>query len=286
MNNIDFRTKDWEDAQKILDFFRMETTCMDTYGRLLIKPQFVVAIGNDMVSAFYAATIMEQAKKQFGTYPKLLCVGGTGMLSKYLNQLDDGTILSEGMNLRMTALKFGNFPAAVLDSGNNIYANVKEIIEYLSFYHMNGEPIVFCLTQRLSKLVERTVEFMTKQISAAETLNAYYYVPGETIEEMCQLYNGKAIAGGLPLLSEVAALYDFVGTNRYANISVAEFDGMLPKYVIKAGMNLTQKYPIFISHMPLQAPMQFAKMYLGVIKNRKAIADDLKRKVEQWKWKF
>lgn len=264
----------------------METTCMDSRGRLLIKPEFVVAIDDDMVSAFYAATIMKQAKSQFGSYPKLLCVGGTGMLSKYMNRLDDGTILSEGMKLRMTALRFGNFPVAVLDRGNNTGANLKEIIDYLADYRKTGAPIIFCLTQRLSKRIERTVEFSTRQFPGTGALNAYYYVPGESLEEMCQLYNGKAIAGGLPLLSEVAALYDRVGTSRYTNIYMAEYDGMIPKHIIKAGMNLMQKYPLRVSRMPLQAPIQFAKMYFGVIKNRKAIADDLEQKIERWKQEF
>ena len=145
---------------------------------------------------------------------------------------------------------------------------------------------IFCLTQRLSKRIERTIAYTTRQFPGTAPLNAYYYVPGETVEEMCQLYNGKAIAGGLPLLSEVAALYDRVGTNRYTNIYMAEFDGMIPKHVIKAGINLTHKYPIRVSRIPLTAPKQFLKMYFGIRHNRREIVADLESKITEWKRAF
>ena len=286
MERINFKTQDWEDARVILDFFRQETTCLNAEGMLNVQPKYVVAIDDDMISAYYAAKVMKMAHKQFGTYPKLLCVGGTGMLSKYIYKLDDGTVLSEGSKLRITALQLESCPAMVLDKGTNTGDNLKEIIDYLALYHDSSAPIIFCLTQRLSKRMERTIAYTTHQFPGTEPLNAYYYVPGETLEEMCQLYNGKAIANGLPLLSEAAALYDRVGTARYANIYMAEFDRMVPKHVIKAGMNLVQKYPIRVSRLPLTAPMQFLKMYFGIRSNRKAIAADLERKIAEWKREF
>ena len=286
MKKINFNTQDWENARLVLDFFKQETTCFDSHGRLWIEPKFVVAMDDDMVSAFYAATIMSYAKRQFGKYPKLLCVGGTGMLSKYMNKLDDGTVLSEGMKLRMTALKFDNFPVSVLDKGNNTGANLKEIIDYLACQYASDAPVVFCLTQRLSKRVERTVEFTQYQFPGTSPINAYYYVPEERLEDICQLYNGKAIAGGLPLLSEAAALFDRVGSDRYAGKFMAPFDKMIPKDVLFAGQQLLQKYPIRVSRTPLSAPLQFAKMYFGVMKHRKEIADDLEQKVALWKRQY
>ncbi len=282
MKEIDFRTQDWQDAQKVFDFFCQETTCFDQRGRLCIKPTYVVAIDDDPISAYYAATIMKQAKRQFGVYPKMLCVGGMGMLSKYLNRLSDGTILTEGMRLRMTALRFGNFPITVLDNGNNTGANLKEIIDYVSLSQHANAPIIFCTTQRLSKRLERTIAFSTQQFPGTNPLNAYYYVPGESIKQMCRLYNGKALAGGLPLLSEAAAVYDRVGTGRYANRYMAEFDKMIPKYVLQAGMRLMEKYPVRVSRNPLAAPMQYLKMYLAVINHRKDVAEDYEHQVLEW----
>lgn len=286
MEKINFKSQDWENAQVVFDFFRQETNCFEKGTVLKVKPHYVVAIDDDMVSAFYAATIMKLSKQQFGVYPKLLCVGGFGMLSKHINRLDDGTIISEGMKLRMTALRFGNFPVTVLDNGNNTGDNIKEIIDYLTCKHDSEAPIIFCPTQRLSKRLERTVAFFVQQFSGTAPLNAYYYVPKENIEEMCQLYNGKALAGGLPLLSEAAAVYDRVGTERYANRYMATFDKIIPKRVMKAGMELAERYPIRISRIPLTAPVQFCKMFYAVIKQRKAIAEDLETHILDWKQQF
>ena len=251
-----------------------------------MQPKYVVAIDNDPVSAYYAADIMKQAKSQFGVYPKLLCVGGSSMLSKYLNRYEDDIILSDGMKLRMVALRLGSFPVWVLDNGTNTEANIKEIIDFLTIYNDYDAPLIFCVTQRLSKRLERTVAYSTRQFPGTHPLNAYYYVPGEDIRDVCRLYNGMALAGGLPLLSEAAALYDRVGTSRYVNRYIAEYDGMIPKYVMQAGMRLEEKYPLKVSQNIMTAPMQYANIYLSLLKNRKAIAEDLDDKIMEWMQNF
>jgi hypothetical protein len=130
------------------------------------------------------------------------------------------------------------------------------------------------------------VAFTTYQFPGTHPLNAYYYVPEERLEDMCQLYNGKAIADGLPLLSEVAALFDRVGLDRYAGRYMAPFDKVVPKDVLFAGQQLLDKYPIRVSRTPLSAPLQFAKMYFGVLRHRKDIADDLEQKIALWKRQY
>ncbi len=279
---IDFRTQDWLDAQTVFDFFRHESDCMDKYGRLLIEPRFVVAIGDDPVSAYYAATIAKQAKRQFGKYPNVFCVGGYGPLSKHLNRLDDGTMVSEGAKLRMTVMRLGNFQTTVLDKSNNISDNIKEIADYLTCRFSSGCPLIFCVTQRLSKLLERTVEFLPQQFPEIGSLNAYYYVPGEDIREVCQMYNGMALADGLPLLSEAAALYDRVGTERYAGRCIADFDRMIPKRVIQAGMRLSEKYPLRVARSPFMAPRQCGKLFFNVLKHRKDVEADYEQKIFDW----
>lgn len=278
---IDFRTTDWENAQKVFDFYKQETTCFDERGRLKIQPSYVVAIDDDMASAFYAVEIAKIAYRQFGIRPHILCVGGTGMLSKYLNRQDDGSVLSEGQKLGMVVRLLGVPYCTVLDKGNDTGANIKEIINFLAFNYAQSSPIIFCLTQRLSKRIERTVAYSSKQFPGTHPLNAYYYVPGERLQDMCQLYNGKAIAQGLPLLSEAAALYDRM--NRYAGVYMAGMDKRITKDVVEAGEALVQRYPIRVSRIPLSAPLQFCKMYFGLLKNRRAIEDDLQRKIAEWK---
>ena len=281
MEKIYFGSHDWENAKKVFDFYKQETTCFDKKGNLVVRPQYVVAIDDDMISAFYAVQIAQKTYRQFGIRPKLLCVGGLGMLSKYLNRLEDGTILSEGHKLWWVARQLGWDYGTILDKGNNTGANIKEIIDYVSSYHTFNAPVVFCLTQRLSKRVERTVAFSTTQFPGTNPLNAYYYVPGESLREMCKLYNGKAVAGGLPLLSEAAALYDRM--NRYVDIYMAPMDKRIDKEIVRAGEDLVRKYPVRVSRIPLSAPLQFCKMYFGVRNNRQAIAADLQKKISEWK---
>lgn len=278
---IDFRTTDWKNAQKVFDFYKQETTCFDEKGLLRVRPQYVVAMDDDMVSAYYAVYIAEVTYRQFHIRPKILCVGGIGMLSKYLNRLDDGTVLSEGQKLAMVVRRLGYSHCAVLDKGNNTGANIKEIVDYIAFNYAYDAPVIFCLTQRLSKRVERTVAYSTRQFPGTVELNAYYYVPGERLQDMCQLYNGKAIAEGLPLLSEAAALYDRM--NRYAGVYMAQIDKHISKDVILAGEELVQKYPVRVSRFPLSAPLQYCKMYFGLLKNRRAIEEDLQKKIAEWK---
>ncbi len=272
----------WPYAHVVHEFFKQETTCLDAQGKLVIKPQYVVAIDDDPVSAYYAAIIMKKAMMQFGQYPKLLCVGGKGMLSKYLNRLSDGTVLSEGQKLFMTAQRVHSFPAHVLDGGNNTGANLKEIIDYLAAKGDSDAPIVFCPTQRLSKRLERTIVFTPQQFPGTKPLNAYYYVHGETLEEVLQLYNGKGLANGLPLLSELAALYDRTGTKKYVGKYMAEYDREIPHNVHVAGQYLMRHYPIRVSRIPLTAPLQFWKMFNSVCSMRMAVAADLEKKINLW----
>ncbi len=283
--NIDFNSPDWENARIVFDFFKQQSTCFDSGGLLKVEPKYVVAIDDDMASAFYAATIMEYAKRQFGKYPRMLCVGGTGMFSKYLNRLNDGTILSEGMHLRLTAVQIGSsaYPISVLDSGTNIYANLKEIIDYLADKDDLEAPIIFCPTQRLSKRLERIVAFTTYQFPGTCPLNAYYYVPDEEIKDVCQLYNGKALAYGLPLLSEAAALYDRIGTEHYVGRYMAEYDAMIPKFVHIAGQKLVEKYPLHVFRSVLSAPLQFLKIRWNLQMRQKEIVQDLEHMISLWK---
>lgn len=280
MKTVDLKDYSWKTAEIIFDFFKKETDCLDAQGNLLVAPKYVVCIDDDMVSAYYAAIIMNKALKQFGSYPILLCAGGIGMLSKYLNKQADGTVISEGEKLKRVCLRLGDFPQiVVLEKGNNTGAVLKEIIDYVN---SDTDAVIFCPTQRMSKRLERTVAFSTEQFPDSKALNAYWYVHGESLSDMLQLYNGKILAGGLPLLSEAAALYDRIGTDKYVGKYQAEYDGNIPKYVRFAGYYLVQNYPVRGSRSLFSAPMQFLKMYLSIVWHRKAIAVDLEAKIHTW----
>ena len=285
MKNIDLTAQPWQMAKTVLDFFKQETTCFDERGQLIVNPRYVVALDDDPISAAYAVKIAYMARRQFKEFvnPIILCCGGKGMLSKYLNVTPDGIVMSEGEKLAFVARNFAYYQnLKILDQGDNTGAVIKEIIDYLVSRHDENAPIIFCPTQRMSKRLERTVAFSTEQFPGTLPLNAYYYVHGEEPEDILQIYNGKGLADGLPLLSEVAALYDRTGTDKYVGRYMAPLDMAVPPEVVEAGEYLMKHYPIRVSRLPITAPLQFFKMYWAIRTSKQAIYDDFMAKKEVW----
>ncbi|MBO6290549.1 MAG: hypothetical protein J6N45_09580 [Alphaproteobacteria bacterium] len=283
MKHIDLTSKPWQMAKIVLDFFKQETTCFDESGNLKQYPRYIVALDDDPISAVYAVKIALKARRQFKECkdPTILCCGGKGMLSKYMNVMPDGIVLSEGEKLAYVVRNFAFYQnIVILDRGNNTGAVVKEIIDYLTSQHDENAPIIFCPTQRMSKRLERTVAFSDQQFIGTLPLNASYYVHGEELEDILQIYNGKGLADGLPLLSEVAALYD--RTCKYAGKFMAPLDKDVPPEVVAAGEYLVKHYPIRVSRLPITAPLQFIKMYWAVQTHKQNIYDDLKAQKEKW----
>lgn len=282
MKRIDFNQHYWQNAEKVLNFFKYPTTCLSADGRLAIKPKYVVAIGNDMISAYYAAQIMKAGKKQFGDYPKLLCVGGVDRFFKHVNLLSDNTVISEGAKLRMVALRLGAFPTAVLENGKNIGSDIKDVIGYLTSKQDLTAPIIFCLPQRLSLLVERAVAYAAAKLPEGSLLNAYYYVPKENLRDICQRYNGNLIDGGSLLLAEVAALYYQCGAGYRSGRFTADYEGNIPKPVIKAGNELMDKFSLRISASPLVSPLKFLRLRFLIKKDKKKMVQALNQKIKLW----
>ena len=285
MKQIDLTSKPWQMAKIVLDFFKQETTCMDEQGNLVINPRYVVAIDDDPISAAYAVKIAHLARRQYKEFvnPIIICCGGRGMLSKYLNVTPDGIEMSEGEKLAFVARNFAYYQnVKILDHGNNTGANIKEIIDYLASRHDENAPIIFCPTQRMSKRLERTVAFSDRQFPGTLPLNAYYYVHGESIEDILQIYNGKGLADGLPLLSEAAALYDRTGTGKYDDIYMEPLDIPIPPEVVEAGEYLKKHYPIRVSRLPITAPLQFIKMFWAIQHSKQTVYDDLRAQKAKW----
>lgn len=279
--NIDFSGKEWGYANQVIDFFSIKTNCLCPNGSLLLRPNYVVAVDDDMASAKNAAFIAVKCYKQFGYWPKVLCCGGIGMLSKYLNRQPDGSIISEGRKQAITAAKLGIPESAlvVLDSGTNTGANLKEVADVVG---NSRDKIIFCPTKRLSLRLERTVANLTVQFPGTQPLNDFWYVPDESLDDMLRLYNGKGIVGGLPLLSEAAALYDRMV--RYCGGKfMAKLLKEIPEEIHQAGKYLVKHYPVRVSRIPLSAPLQFGKMYWAVKKNAGAISQDLEMQILKWR---
>lgn len=285
MRKNKLNTETWEKAKILIDFFKQDTTCLDADNKLIVDPKYVVALGDDVISVYYALRIVLKARRQFHSFPHILCCGGTGMFSQYLS-IGPEDRQSDGEKLHYVARCISldlSQDISILDKGSNLSATLREIADFLELRGDVGAPIIFCPTQRMSKRLERTVVFSNRHLPEAKQLNDYYYVPGETLEQVLQLYNGKGLANGLPLLSELASLYDRIGTDKYVRKYVEPLDKTIPSEVKCAGLYLMLKYPIRVSHMPLSAPMQFSRIVLSLLLNHKEIEEDLNTKISGWR---
>ena len=285
MKKINLSTEPWQKAKIVADFFKQDTTCLDDDRKLIVDPKYVVALGDDVVSVYYAMQIVLKARRQFQSFPHILCCGGIGRFSQYLNIGPDDR-QSEGEKLHYVARCISldlSQDISILDKGNNISAVLREIIDFLASRRDAGAPIIFCPTQRMSKRLERSVAYTNKQLPETQQLNAYYYVPGETLEQVLQPYNGKGLANGIPLLSELAALYDRIGTNKYAGKYVEAMDKPIPPEVECAGVYLITHYPIRVSRVPLSAPIQSLRIMISLMFSQKEIEEDLSAKISGWR---
>lgn len=285
MKKINLNTEPWQKAKIVADFFKQDTTCLDDDHKLIVDPKYVVALGDDVVSVYYAMQIVLKARRQFQSFPHILCCGGIGTFSRYLN-IGPEDRQSEGEKLHYVARCISldlSQDISILDKGNNISATLREIIDFLASRRDSDAPIIFCPTQRMSKRLERSVAFTNKRLPETKRLNAYYYVPEETLEQILQPYNGKGLANGLPLLSELAALYDRIGTNKYAGKYVDGMDKTVPPEVECAGVYLITHYPTRISRAPLTAPMQSLRMMFSLFFGQKEIEEDLSMKISGWR---
>lgn len=281
MKQIDLTREEWKHTRTIFDFFKKDTDCLDEKGRLLVKPKYVVAIDDDMISAYNAAVIMKKSLLEFGYYPVLLCCGGKSLYSKYLN-CTSGQIISDAQKLKQISVQLYNPPhIEVLDKGTNTGEILKEISD---FAKNDIGPIIFCPTQRRSKRLERAIAFLSASDPVFAKTNTFWYVPEENLEDMLAYYNGRIIAGGIPLLSEAAVLFYRLGTARYVGKYMACYDGDIPKFVIKAGIALKDDYPLRITRSWTSAPWQACKQHFGFINNEEMIKAELQEKIEYWKF--
>lgn len=269
-------SRDLENAQTVFDFFRKETDCFLKHEQWIVCPHFVVALGDDALSVFNAVYIMESAYLQFHKMPKLLCLGGIGKNAKYLHRYK-GETLSAATSLWMISKKAGSYPYAILDKGNDLLSGLKELVEYLKNHKLTDAVLIFCPTQRMSKVLERMVAHVPSLFENAPNLKAYYYVENETVQEMRSYYNGMAVAKGLPLLREAARLYDFM--MRQSGVTIASLDYRIEKSVVDAGEELLQRYPAKFS---LKSLYQEAVVKWNLRKDQAKIAQDLDRRVYYW----
>lgn len=304
MKKIDFTAQCWIDLQTVLKALRIKTNCFNSGS--LMKAYYLACVDDDPRSAYYAADLYHLMFKTYGFYPKVLCVGGLGKLSGPMN----GKGVSEGKKLAYVCERLGvqKCDIVILDGGTNTGINARDVAVYvmkdckarikelnkgliISDHEMAARlqrinhPIIFCLTERLSWRFERTVKYLSHQYpdlfkigSSFFELQDYYYVPGETLEEMLTYFNGKRFADGIMLLAEVASIWDrYEKTKGKFMMPLAE--GNEPDAeVIKTANRLAQAFPLKNPEFNIRKLWQYPYAYLEVISHKKLIKESL----EEW----
>lgn len=263
-----------QDVKLVLGCLKVKTNCFDENGKPF-RAKYLVCIDDDITSAFHAMTLYFMIYQCHGYYPKVLCVGGVGPLSKYTNQ--NG--MSEGMKLAYVCKRLGADESSVLvlDNGTNTGLNLKDIV-----LEVAKEPgmTFMCLTERLSLRLKQTLEYLPHQYpEISEQLmkqmfknGVYYYVPEQRLAEQMNFFNCKGLANGVMYFSEIASIYDRI--ERYSGTLQAPLDFEVPQEVKDAAHRLAKAYRLKMPGWSLRKLMQFVKAYRAVKDNTCLIADE------------
>lgn len=253
-----------DDVKRVLEYLKVKSDCFLADGRP-VEAKYLVAIDDDITSAFYAMYMYRLIFRHYGYYPRLLCVGGVGPLSKYTN----ANGVSEGMKQAYVCRRLGaeEMSIVVLDNGTNTGLNLKDIVLEVA---KDPAAVVLCLTERLSLRLKLTLEYLPHQYSEISDQlikqmfekGVYYYVPAQTIEEQMQIYNYKGLANGVMFFSEIASIYDRI--ERYSGKLQAPLGYELPQDVIDAAHRLGKAYRLKMPGWNLRKLVQFVKAYYAV----------------------
>lgn len=255
-------------AQLVHDTLCIKTDCMDN-GKIRLCG-YIVCIDDDATSAIYAAKLARLHKETYGFMPKILCVGGKGLMSRWTHKTSEGAFLAD------CCLKMGvpKHKLVVLDKGNNTGSNVLALANYVKRHDDGGRSaVLIALTKRLSLRYKLT---MDKQ---APEVNACYYVIDETVFEACKWYNGKRIGGGQVMLHELASILN--RCDAYAGTFQAPVPFAIPAEVRFAAGCLEQRYRLKLPGKNLRSLLQMIFLLFEFFRHRSLMRLELSKTVKR-----
>lgn len=275
--------KDVELAKLIVDYFADKITAKFSPEK---KYDRVVAIDDDVFSAFVAAWYYHRTKRKFGYYPKVDAIGGYGLMSSRINPKKDGKRISEAEMLVEVLLKLGvaiENINIICSQGTNTGQNLSHYAKVLKLRGFKTSKILFCTTKRLAGRLWLT------QVQQQPQLDADYVWADNDLGE-CQYYNGKGLAKGLPYLSEVASIYDRYMRYAYPKDGkpqfMAKLKEKLPTDVVEAGKVLCQRYRLKMPGYSLLKIRQFVLTYGDFLLHKKAVRKNLEENIHFWQYRL
>lgn len=256
--------KIFEAATLLHDTLRKETNCFLSTGKI-VKATRLVAIDDDVTSAFIAAKCFYIIRKEYGYLPNVLCVGGKGLMSKHTHNKSEAELLADVLRRlgvpqeRITILGEGK------NSGQNVLA-VKAVTQ-------PDDVTIWCCTQRLSLRLERT------QAQQAPEVKSYYCVPEQTLKDVMRYYNGKGICDGQMLLHELASILN--RCEAYAGTFQKPLEFEISDDVRKAAELLGRNFRLKLPHKNLKSYFQLIQLLVAVYCNKKKMKEDLEEAIAQ-----
>ncbi len=276
----DKKIKSLRAAKLIEDYFAMEIIRKNVFKIEGKKYDRLVAVDDDVFSAFIAANQYHQIHSETGRYPKVDVIGGYGLMSSRINPKLNGKRFSEAEMLEYVLRRLGvrrSDIGIVCSKGTNTGENLSAYATELVAANADRQKILFCLTKRLAG------RFYLTQKYQRPSLQANYVWKEISLDEECQLYNGKGFAGCLPYLSELASVYDrylrYTSGNRRFMATLDQ--GLSPK-VMDAGDYLCKNYRLKMPEFSLRKMWQFVKTYVYFCLHKQECQQNLEEQIRYW----
>ena len=240
-----------------------QTNCYEN-GRVIRADQ-LVAIDDDATSAFAAAKVFYEIRKEYGYCPKILCVGGKGLMSKYTHEKSEAELLAyvlEQLGIHRERIE-------ILGEGRNSGDNVLAVAKVTP----ENTTTIWCCTQRLSLRLERT------QAQQAPQMKSYYYVEEQSLDDVMKLYNGKGLCEGEMLLHELASILN--RCEAYAGTFQKPLEFEVPWEVLEAAKLLEANFRLKLPKKTLKSYWQFLKLYVAILRNKKAMRQELDKETKK-----
>nr|QIM10716.1 hypothetical protein PlAlph_6080 [uncultured Alphaproteobacteria bacterium] len=248
-------------AQLIHDTLCAKTDYMD--GGKICLCGYIVCIDDDATSAIYAAKLAKLHKQTYGFMPKILCVGGKGLMSRWTHKGSEGAFLANccrKMDIPKNKL-------VVLDKGNDTGHNVLEIANYIKRHDAGNSTVLLALTKRLS------LRYMLTMKQQAPEVNARCYVIEESVFEACKWYNGKRVGCGEVMLHELASVLN--RCDRYAGTFQAPVPFKISAEVRYAADFLAKRYRLKLPKKNLRSAWQMVCLLADFLWHRRLMHFEL-----------
>lgn len=251
------KDKYYQAAQLIHETLRIKSNCFS--NNKIIPAKYLIAIDDDVTSAIWAVKLYNEIFKVHGYKPKIICVGGKGLMSKHTHKMSEAELLAYVCQ----RLGVPDSDLIILGEGRNSGDNVLAVAKTVPA----EIPVIWCVTQRLSLRLERT------QAQQAPQIQSSYFVIEESIDKVMKLYNGKGLCHGQMLYHELASILN--RCEAYSGTFQKPLEFEISPQVREAAKILEKNFRLKLPGKTFRSYLQFIQLFFAIKANRKKMQKDL-----------